>query len=158
MTHVRFDHVGFTVADIDRAVAWYTRFLQSEPLAVRKGWDAGYSAEMIGYPGCVIDWAYFALPGDARLELVRYVQPAGATVDMETFRIGNGHLCLTVDDLGAELDRLRDFATLRTPTPVRIPTGPNAGGLGAYVRDPDGITIQLMQAPAAGTAARAVAS
>lgn len=147
MTRLRLDHVGFTVSDLDRSVAWYARFLRTDPLAVQKGWDAPYSAEMIGYPGCVIDWAYFALPGDARLELVRYVVPEGAPVDMETFRIGNGHLCVEVDDLDAELERLRGFATLRTPAPVSIPTGPNAGGKGAYVRDPDGITIQLMQSP-----------
>jgi catechol 2,3-dioxygenase-like lactoylglutathione lyase family enzyme len=143
----RIDHVGFTVADLDRSVAWYRRFLDAEPLAVTKGWDAPYSAEMIGYPGCVIDWAYFPLPGGGRLELVQYVQPPPAQVDMETWNTGNGHLCVVVDDIHAEFERLRDVATVQSPAPVQIPVGPNAGGWGGYVRDPDGITIQLLQPP-----------
>jgi lactoylglutathione lyase len=147
VTHVRFDHVGFTVANLDRSVAWYTRFLGSEPLLQRKGWEAAYTGTMLGYPGCVIDWAYFALPGDGRLELIEYVEPSPGRVDMETTNAGNGHICIVVDDIHAELARLRDVAELRSPQPVRIPEGPNAGALGAYVRDPDGISIQLMQPP-----------
>ncbi|HZV72253.1 MAG TPA: VOC family protein [Conexibacter sp.] len=147
MTHVGIDHVGFTVADLDRSIAWYTRFLGSEPLAVAYGWDAPYSAEMIGYPGCVIDWAYFALPGGGRLELVHYVEPPPASVDVETFNTANGHLCVVVDDIHAEFARLREHASFRSPEPVQIPVGPNAGGWGGYLRDPDGITIQLLQPP-----------
>lgn len=147
MSHVRFDHVGFTVADLDRSVAWYTRFLGVAPMLHQKGWDAAYTGTMLGYPGCVIDWAYFALPGNGQLELIQYVSPAPGAVDMETTNVGNGHLCIVVDDIHAEFERLRGFADFRSPEPVRIPQGPNEGGYGAYVRDPDGISIQLMQPP-----------
>jgi hypothetical protein len=66
---------------------------------------------------------------------------------METYNIGNGHICMIVDDIHAEYDRLRDVAELRSEAPVRIPAGPNEGGCGGYLRDPDGITIQLLQLP-----------
>ena len=125
MSLTRFDHVGFTVADLDRSVAWYTRFLGSEPLLHQKGWDAEYTGT----------------------ELIEYVSPAPGAVDMETTNVGNGHFCIVVDDLHAEYERLRGFAEFRSPEPVRIPQGPNEGAYGAYVRDPDGISIQLMQPP-----------
>lgn len=145
MSGQQFHHVGFTVADLDRSLAWYTTFLQAEPSAVQKGWDADYSAEMIGYADCSIDWAYFPLPGAGSLELIQYTHPDPRQVDMETYCVGNGHLCLVVEDLHAEYQRLAGLAEFRTPAPVQIPVGPNAGGWGAYLRDPDGITIQLLQ-------------
>jgi catechol 2,3-dioxygenase-like lactoylglutathione lyase family enzyme len=148
----RFGHLGFTVSDLDRSVDWYTRLLGAEPL-VRKRSDAAYLGEMVGYPGCELEYAYFPLPENAgRLELIQYFAPAPGLVDMETFNVGNGHLCLRVDDIQAEFERLREHATLRCPAPVAIVVGPNAGGFGCYLRDPDGITIELQQAPPGGGA------
>ena len=149
MTLTRVDHVGFTVADLDRSVAWYTRFLRAGP-TLRKVWDVDYIGEMVGYPGCRMECAFFPLPGDGVLELVRFLDPQPARVDMETYNVGNGHLCILVDDIQAEFDRLREIASFRSPAPIEIPWGPYAGGWACYLRDPDGITIQLMQHPAGG--------
>ena len=84
------------------------------------------------------------------LELVRYISPTPATVDMETFNTGNGHICLLTDDIHAEFDRLRTMARFRSEQPIAIPWGPYAGGWVCYLRDPDEITIQLMQHPPGG--------
>jgi catechol 2,3-dioxygenase-like lactoylglutathione lyase family enzyme len=127
LTHLRADHFGFSVSDLERSIVWWTRFLEREPMLVQKTWDAEYTGTMVGYPGCVIDWAYFELPGGARLELVRYVEPAPDAVDMETYNIGNGHLCIVVDDIHADFDRMRHIAELRSDAPVRIPAGPKRG-------------------------------
>jgi catechol 2,3-dioxygenase-like lactoylglutathione lyase family enzyme len=143
------DHVGFTVADMDRSVEWYTRLLGDGP-TLRKTWDVDYIGEMVGYSGCRMECAYFGLPGGGTLELVRYLDPPSVEVDMETYAIGNGHLCVVVDDIHAEFDRLSAFASLRSTAPIRIPWGPYEGGWGAYLRDPDEITIQLMQHPPGG--------
>lgn len=149
MTLVGTDHTGFTVADLDRSVAWYTRLLGVEPL-VRKRSDDAYMGAMIGYPGCVVEYAYFPLPGGGRLELIEYVEPPSARVDVETSNLGNGHLCLLVDDLHAEFARISAFAAFRSDAPVPITAGLNRGGFGAYLRDPDGITIQVLQHPPGG--------
>lgn len=147
MKGARFAHVGFTVSDIDRSVGWYSHFLDREPLVVCKGWDKAYTGAMLGYEHSEIDWAYFQLPGGGELELVRYVDPPTSVVDMETNNVGNGHLCIVVEDIHAEYERLGGFAKFRSEAPIRIPSGPNVGGWGAYLRDPDGISIQLMQPP-----------
>lgn len=149
MSLASVDHVGFTVADMDRSVAWYTRFLGGGP-TLRKTWDVDYIGEMVGYPGCHMECAYFRLPGGGTLELVRYLQPIAVEVDMETYAIGNGHLCVVVDDIHSEFERISAFASFRSPAPIRIPWGPYEGGWGAYVRDPDEITVQLMQHPSGG--------
>lgn len=142
------DHAGFTVADLDRSIDWYSELLGSEPLMRKRSTDE-YMGRMIGYPGCDIEYAYFKLPGTpTMLELIAYASPASAKVDTDTSNLGNGHLCLLVDDLHAEFERLSPTVEFRSEAPVEITAGANKGGWGAYMRDPDGITVQLLQAPA----------
>jgi hypothetical protein len=40
--------------------------------------------------------------------------------------------------------------TFRSPEPVVIPWGPYKGGRACYLRDPDGISIELMELPPGG--------
>lgn len=143
------DHVGFSVGDLDRSVAFYTRLLGAGP-TLRRVWDVPYLGEIVGYPGCRMECAFYELPGGTMLELLHYLDPPAGRVEMETYNAGNGHLCLVVGDLRAELARVREFAAVRSEAPVAIPWGPYAGGLVAYVRDPDGISIELMQHPPGG--------
>lgn len=84
------------------------------------------------------------------LELIEYLTPGAGQVGMETNNVGNGHICVLVDDLHAEFERLKPIAEFRSAAPIEITAGPNKGGWGAYLRDPDGITVQLLQRPSAG--------
>jgi catechol 2,3-dioxygenase-like lactoylglutathione lyase family enzyme len=140
-----FNHTGFTVSDLDRSIEWWSEVLGAEPTQRRRS-DDSYMGEMVGYSGCDMDYAYFPLPGsEAMIELIQYHAPASGQVDMETSNLGNGHICFLVDDIHAEFERLSAYASFRSPAPVEITAGANKGGWGAYMRDPDGITIQLLQ-------------
>ncbi len=142
------DHAGFTVSSLDRSVEWYTELLGTGPLMRKRSSDE-YMGRMIGYPGCEIEYAYFPLPGgETMLELIEYASPNSVDVGTETSNLGNGHICLLVDDLQAEFARLSPRVPFRSEAPVEITAGANKGGWGAYLRDPDGITIQMMQVPA----------
>lgn len=153
MSGISFDHTGFTVADLERSIEWYRNLLGTEATLRRRSADP-YMGEMIGYPGCEMEFAYFPLPGsESMLELIQYELPESAAVDMETSNLGNGHFCLLVDDIHAEFERLAPVADFRSPAPVAITAGANQGGWGAYLRDPDGITIQLLQRPRSSEAA-----
>ena len=83
------------------------------------------------------------------LELFQYLAPPGSSPDrIEVRDVGTAHLCFLVDDLidvhrrlvGAGVD------TFISP-PVLVDTGINAGGYGIYLRDPDGIVLELFQPP-----------
>ena len=143
------DHVGFAVSNLDQSVEWYSRFLD-EPPVLRKTWDVEYVGRIVGYPGVKMEGAFWRLPGGTVLELLQYLYPDPGRVDMETYNVGNAHLCLVVDDLDADFERLRDRVEFRDPEPVEIPWGPYKGGKACYLRDPDGISIELMQLPAGG--------
>jgi len=143
------DHVGYTVSDLDQSVAFYSFLLEREPVA-RKTWDVEYLGRITGYPGISVEAAFFELPGGLTLELVQYLRPDHALVDMETFNVGNAHLSFFTPDLHGLFERLKGRAQMRSDAPVRIEWGPYEGGYAARVRDPDGITIELIQAPPGG--------
>ena len=148
------DHIGFTVTDLDRSVAFYEMLLGQPPLT--RGLANQQSVEeIVGFAPIELDVAYFAIPGtEVMLELLEYRTPAGAAGSMETFTVGNAHLCLVVEDIEAEYERLgKEGVAFTHPTPSDITSGMYAGGRGCYFRDPDGITVELLQRPAAGDAA-----
>ena len=66
--------------------------------------------------------------------------------------VGTAHLCFVVDDLPAVYERLRR-APASIPSSARrslVDTGINTGGYGVYLRDPDGIVVEIFQPPNAG--------
>lgn len=145
----KVDHVGYTVSDLDRAVDFWSFLLEREPIA-RKTWDVPYLGRIQGYEGLSVEAAFFELPGGPTLELVSYFRPDHQVVDMETYNVGNAHLSFVTPDLHALFERLRGRAELRSEAPVRIEWGPYEGGHAARVRDPDGITIELVELPPGG--------
>jgi catechol 2,3-dioxygenase-like lactoylglutathione lyase family enzyme len=139
------DHTSFTVSDLEGAVEWFTTLLGVEPLVRGRSSDP-YMKELVGYPDCDLEYAYFPLPGGSKLELIQYHAPRGKALELETNNVGVAHICLVVDDVEAEAERLSEIATFRS-APVEKPTGPNRGGLGLYMRGPDGITVELLSRP-----------
>lgn len=138
-------HVGFTVADVEAQAAFYGALLGCEP-EVRALYDRPYTGAQVGYGGARLDIAIFRIPGsDVRLELIQYLHPVGHPVDIETRNPGTAHLCLTSDDIDGLMARaLALGATARSDGPVTITAGPNAGRRVCYLRDPEGLTIEVL--------------
>ena len=144
MPFTRVDHIGITVSDIDRSCEFY-EFLLGEPPSLRLSWDdVDYVSDNVGYEHAAIDGAFFPLPGGSSLELLQYRNPPSGSVDMGTYNVGNTHLCLATDDIATELDRLRGKATIRSE-PIPVTGGPYVGGFLCYIRDPDDVSIELVQ-------------
>jgi catechol 2,3-dioxygenase-like lactoylglutathione lyase family enzyme len=143
------DHVGFAVSDLDRSSDWYTRLLGEEPF-VRHVVESGYIGEITGYAGCRQEWALWRLPHNTMLELIQYAVPETVQVDMETYNVGNSHLCLVTEDVDGVCERMRGDAEFRSSAPVEISSGPYKGARVCDIRDPDGLTIELMELPPGG--------
>jgi catechol 2,3-dioxygenase-like lactoylglutathione lyase family enzyme len=140
-------HVGVTVADLERAVHFYTEGLGLE-IAVRQTSAAGYLA-LTGYPGLEIATAFVVAPGDGvRIELQEYRRVGDhGKREPGTAPVGSSHLCFRVDDLAGTLDRAEAAGGRRVTDPWAIDSGINEGGAAVYLRDPDGYTIELFQPP-----------
>jgi catechol 2,3-dioxygenase-like lactoylglutathione lyase family enzyme len=144
-------HFSFTVSDIEQSIDWYTRVFGLE-LVHRQRQDNQYTQILVGIPGAVLEVAQFAVPGvpPARsthmLELVEYVTPrAEPTAPLAVNVVGCPHLALMVDDIHERYARMREEGVEFVNPPVEIMAGANAGGFTCYFRDPDGITLEILQ-------------
>ena len=145
----RLHHTGFTVSSLDRSVAFYRDLLGCEVLATQEK-EGGYLAAIVGYPDAHVRMAHLRVPGGEHvIELFEYIAPEGHKADVAPRNVGASHLCFVVDDLPGTYERLRELGvdSFVSP-PVEVDTGVNRGGYALYLRDPDGITVELFQLPA----------
>jgi catechol 2,3-dioxygenase-like lactoylglutathione lyase family enzyme len=152
MSTSHLHHTGFTVSDLDRSVTFYRDLLGCEVLATQEK-QGGYLAAIVGYPDAHVRMAHLRLAGGEHvIELFEYLSPAGGRADVEPRNVGASHLCFIVADLQALYDSLleRGVTSFVSP-PIEVDTGINRGGLALYLRDPDGITVELFQPPSASS-------
>jgi len=143
MSHIKqFDHIGITVADLDRATAFFVGLgLEVEGRTFVEG---EFLDTVCGIPDSRTEVVMLRPPGGGtRLELSCFVRPdhiPGAEPAMANV-LGLRNVCFEVDDLPTILDALAaDGYGL-------------VGGIGeledawrmTYVRGPEGITVALAQ-------------
>lgn len=147
-------HFAFTVSDIETSVHWYEKVLGLR-LVARQRQDNAYTRQMVGLADAVLEVAEFELdPRNANLtlELIQYVSPAGDRPSLSTANVGGAHLSFIVADIDSDYRRLVGQGVEFVSPPVGISEGINKGGRACYLKDPDGITLELFE-PVAGTAA-----
>jgi catechol 2,3-dioxygenase-like lactoylglutathione lyase family enzyme len=144
MSHVRrFDHVGITVADLDRVTTFFVA-LGLEVEGTRMAVEGAFLDTVIGIPDSRTEIVMLRPPdGGTRLELSSFVRPdhePGSPAAMAN-ELGLRNVAFEVDDLQAAIDRLAtDGYGL-------------VGGIGqyehiwrmAYVRGPEGIIVSLAE-------------
>lgn len=140
-------HVGITVADMDRAVAFWERLL-GVASRNRRVLEGPQLATLVAYPGIRIESCWLDLPGGVALELLRYLERPEAPHDPGTAHPGNVHVCLRVHDMdAAHAHAVACGARAVSKRPIDVVAGPRAGARLGYLRDPDGVTIELVQEP-----------
>jgi catechol 2,3-dioxygenase-like lactoylglutathione lyase family enzyme len=145
MAVLRFSHVGLCVADLERALRFWRDglgFRERSSLDV-----AGAAAEtLLGLRDLELRAVYLERDG-LRLELLHFASPGAR--DHPALRamnqVGLTHLSLRVDDLDATLARLEGCGgRVLAETRVAIPVAKTRA---AFVLDPDGTRIELVEAP-----------
>lgn len=146
----RVDSVGFTVADLERSLTFYTRvlpFTQVSDVEV-----SGRPYELLsGVFGARVRVVRLAL-GDELLELTEYQAPRGRPVppDMRPNDRAFQHVAMIVRDMDRAYARLRESRVEHGSTgPQRLPDwNRNAGGIKAfYFRDPDRHFLEILEFP-----------
>ena len=125
---MKYLHTMVRVTDLDAALRFYRDALGLELLRERKS-DAGR-----------FTLVFLAAPGDssAQVELTHNWPKEDGTAEVYTGGRNFGHLAYAVDDIYAACQRLVDHG-------VTINRPPRDGYM-AFVRSPDGISIELLQA------------
>lgn len=140
------DHTGFTVANIDRSLAFWQGVLGFE-LSHRAHHTGDLASEVTGVPGAEISLAVLKAPGH-KIELLEYhAPPDRKRIALRPCDVGSVHVAFTIDNLEAVLEKIATTGWHAAGKPQTLKTGPNTGKRVIYVRDPDGTTIELMQRP-----------
>jgi lactoylglutathione lyase len=135
---VGFDHVGISVADLAAMGEWYERALGLEPLG-----DFELESRSLNLRGRMLGGEGFK----AELIEAQGSEPdptAGAGPGAKLARRGIGHICLRVEGIDAVYERL-----LGDGAEAMVPPRPSPleGWRYAYVGDPEGNLIELMEQP-----------
>lgn len=125
---MRFLHTMIRVTDLDASIAFYQDIF-GMTLFNRKDFESGrFTLAFLGYE-----------QGAAQIELTH-------NWDTNSYEMGNafGHMAIEVEDAYKACDDIRE----KGGNVVR-PAGPmiHGGGVIAFVKDPDGYLIELIEAP-----------
>jgi lactoylglutathione lyase len=140
------NHVGVTVSDLRRSIAFYRDLLGFHVAYERGEVTAEYMPRLVGIPGARLKIAGLDIPG-LHLDLLEYIEPKGAVSAGPTADVGNVHLGFTVDDMWAAYRSLVAAGVRFKSEPISPTVGPNQGGWAVYFVDPDGVTLEMIQRP-----------
>jgi catechol 2,3-dioxygenase-like lactoylglutathione lyase family enzyme len=144
------NHVGVTVSNLDRSLAFYRDLLGFHVAYERGEVTAEYMPRLVGIPGARLKIAGVDIPG-LHLDLIEYIVPKGGVAAGPTSDVGNVHIGYTVDDLWAAYRHLMAAGVRFKSQPVSPTVGPNKGGWAVYFVDPDGVTLEMIQPPRPAT-------
>lgn len=135
-------HCGIGVRDMEVSLKFYC-----DLLGLEKGEDMEVEGALVGEivglpPDTKVRIVHLPVGDGRELELFQYMKPAGSSFPPDFRQCDGGviHVALIVDDLMEMYERLTAEGIKFNSKPHQLP-----GGLVVYMRDPDGITVELMQ-------------
>ncbi len=132
-------HVGLAVGELQRSVDFYcTNFGLRE--IVRSQIDGEQISAQTGLPGTEIEVALLA-GTNTIVELLCYRRPVGVPYTLRTCDPGAAHVCIVVDDLDATYDAMRERGVVFHAAPTKLVGETKM----VYVRDPDGVIVELIE-------------
>jgi catechol 2,3-dioxygenase-like lactoylglutathione lyase family enzyme len=134
-------HSGIGVRDMETSLHFYRDLLGLEVTG-----DAEVEGPMVdaivGLESARVRIVHLKCAENQEIELFQYYAPTTSsfTKDFKQSDGGIIHLALFVDDLMKNYERLKESGVKFNSQPYNL-----GGTLAVYMRDPDGITIELMQ-------------
>lgn len=137
-------HTGITVRDLEASVAFWVQALGAR-LERRFELGGTFAADVTGVPGASMEVAVVEV-GGYRLELLQYLAPEHRDhLRPRPQDLGSWHLALDVADLDQVAARCAEHGWRLRGAAATMPDGPRAGTRFAYLEDPDGAVLELVQ-------------
>ncbi len=138
------NHTSFTVSDLERSLGFMRDCLGFEVIS-KAPRDPALVSRVTGVAGAEMMIAFLKAPGHT-LELIEYRAPADkGAVKARPCDTGFAHIAFIEDDAVAATAAAEGYGVLPISAPVTIDQGPNKGRKVVYLRDWDGITIELIE-------------
>ena len=141
----RFNHTSFTVTDMDRSVRFWTEAMGFEARSVSPR-TGPWQATVTGVEGAELLIAHLYGHG-THIELIQYVDGAGARTRIDPSMESAAHVCFEVGDIETAWDRLIAAGASPQGQIAAVEDGPMANVKAGYLRDPGGILIELVDLP-----------
>lgn len=139
-------HISYTVSDVNKAVEFFVDKLGLEATPVRE--VSGERVEkIIGFKDLHMKISNIITPDNGNIELIEYVKPKGTMLELATCNTGVAHLAFTVDDVEKTYQELSAKGVKFVSAPQWASAGALKGWGICYFRGPDGITMEIMEAP-----------
>jgi catechol 2,3-dioxygenase-like lactoylglutathione lyase family enzyme len=142
---VRLHHVGVTVGHLERSLAFYRDLLGFRVIGISDDEDV---SAIIGVPGARARIADLDAGNGQILELTKYDPPSRAEPGRGPITAGSCHLSFQVGDLRSALARLARAGVVPIGETTLLKDGEIWQGCTvACLRDPDRVTIELIELP-----------
>ena len=138
-----FNHTSFTVPDITRAVSFWSDVLgfACSGIVERRG---AWVEAVTGVAGARIKVAHLHGYGH-HMEFIEYAGGSRERPAEQPDRPGTGHVCLEVDDIRETERILRAAGATGVGTMTEINDPGMTPCVAGYLRDPNGIIIELLE-------------
>lgn len=146
------DHIGFTVPDIEEAIAFFVEVLGCEPfyeLGPFKDDEGDWMETHLGvHPRTVMRRLKFLRCGNgANFELFEYAAPDQCPLQPRNSDVGGHHIAFYVDDIDAAVAYLEAKGVRIMGEPTVRTAGPSAGQTWVYFLAPWGMQFELVSYP-----------
>jgi len=136
-------HVGITVRDIKRSFEWYSKMFDLQPGPVIYGQGQELSAA-VQVERAELSFSMIEI-GGTRIEFLEYHNPRGKDFDLNNGDVGATHICFEIDDMDSAYETLLARGAVFNAPPVTLTEGELVVSRWAYLRDPDGIQLELRE-------------
>jgi len=142
---IGFDHTSFTVTDIHKSVDFWTKALGFKAASVSPR-DGDWQEKVTGVPGAELMVAHLYGHGH-HMEFIQYTGGAKPAPRLEPSMPCVAHVCLKVDDIEATWRELLAAGASPQGVVSDVTMGHAKGCKAAYIRDPNGIIVELVELP-----------
>jgi len=153
----RADHTGITVTSLQDALHFWVDVLGFRFVVQTHYENSVFLENVVGERGAEVTLAMVEGPDGHLIELLEYHAPDNrALLRPRSCDVGSVHLAYMVDQLDELLAKVEAAGWNRLGEPQTVCGGARDGLRIVYVRGPDGVTLEFLQAPrqADGHAAR----
>jgi catechol 2,3-dioxygenase-like lactoylglutathione lyase family enzyme len=144
----RADHTGITVRSLKDALHFWVDVLGFRFVEQTHYENSVFLENVVGVPDADVTLAMVEGPDGHLVELLEYHAPADRIVmKPRACDVGSVHLAYMVDRLDDLLARVETAGWGRLGEPQTVQGGARDGLKIVYVRGPDGVTLEFLQAP-----------